>query len=238
MKSDAKSGLFSLFIAALILSGCDKKDYPDTVYGLNPWVEYGSMTDQDGNIYKTILIGNQTWMAKNLKTLKLNDGTPISVVSDTAAWYNLTTPGCCWQKNDPIRKTTYGVLYNWYTVKTGKLCPKGWHVPDDTEWTILTDYLGGPNIAGASLKETGFRHWISPNEGASDASHFSAFPGGERLDGPDALFEGLGEAGYWWSGTSENEWAVSRILVYNSTHIQKFFSPKKRGLSVRCVWDY
>jgi uncharacterized protein (TIGR02145 family) len=177
-------------------------------------------------------------MVRNLKTTKYNDGTSIPVVIDATSWNNLSTPACCWQNNDPARKVTYGVLYNWYVVNTGKLCPTGWHVPTDKEWTRLTDYLGGENVAGGKLKESGFSHWISPNTGATNETYFSALPGGCRLNGPDGLFDSLGEIGCWWSNAFDEDLSISRLMYDHTDHIQKAFYPKKCGLSVRCVWDY
>ena len=227
---------YSLFALFSLLISCDKGN--ESLIILNPWITYGSMSDQDGNTYKTILIGTQTWMAKNLTTTKFNDGTVIPLVTDAATWSNLSTPACCWQNNDPARKVTYGVLYNWYAINTGKLCPAGWHVPSDGEWTVLTDFLGGDNIAGSKLKESGFRHWDSPNTGSTDESAFSAYPGGKRLGSPDASFVDLRESGWWWTASSDKDWAVNRLMNYNSINTQKYFQPKNYGLSVRCVWNY
>jgi uncharacterized protein (TIGR02145 family) len=227
---------YPLITVLILFFSCNKEQ--DVVFVMNPWSTYGSITDQDGNTYKTIPIGSQTWMAENLKTTKYNDGTSIPIVTDAASWYNLTTPGCCWQNNDPARKVTYGVLYNWYTVNTGKLCPSGWHVPSDTEWNVLTDYLGGINIAGGKLKESGFKHWNSPNTGATNETAFSALPGGDRLNSPDALFDNLLEMGCWWSSTHDKDWATNRLMYDNSNRVEKFFYPKNWGLSVRCVCNY
>jgi uncharacterized protein (TIGR02145 family) len=215
---------------------CEKEKDRFTI--MNPWVTYGSVTDKDGNTYKTIPIGIQTWMTENLKTTKFNDGTSIEIVTEGDSWANLATPACCWQNNDPIRKVTYGVLYNWYAVNSVKLCPTGWHVPSDAEWTSLVDYLGGENIAGAKLRETGVRHWLSPNEGATNEVHFSAYPGGDRLDGPGAIFENLLQMGIWWTTSSENDKAISRAIYVNNDGVRKFFYNKKMGMSVRCVWNY
>ena len=108
-----------------------------------PALNYGSVTDIDGNNYKTIQIGTQTWIDGNLKTTRYNDGTVIPNVTDIYAWEALTTPGFCWyDNNEDTNKATYGALYNWFAVNTGKLCPVGWHVPTDAEWTTLTTYLG------------------------------------------------------------------------------------------------
>ena len=228
--------LYPLIAVFILFFSCDKQEI--VVIMRNPWIEYGSMSDKDGNTYKTILIGTQTWMAENLKTTKYKDGTSIPIVTDAASWSNLSTPACCWQENSLIRKVTYGALYNWYTINTGKLCPTGWHVPSDAEWTELTDYVGGENIAGGKLKETGFRHWKSPNTGATNEAAFSAYPGGDRLNGPDALFDNLSEMGCWWTSTHDENLAINRLMYDNSNRIQKFYYSKNTGLSVRCVWDY
>ncbi len=231
--------LYPLISVVISIYSCNKEDdFAFDHMNLRPWIVYGSMTDRDGNTYKTIPIGTQTWMVQNLKTTKYNDGTSIPLVMDTGSWSNLSTPGYCWQVNDLAYRVTYGLLYNWYTVNTGKLCPKGWHVPSDAEWTKLTDYLGGENIAGGKLKESGFRHWNSPNTGATDESGFKAFPGGIRLNNPDAPFDSLREMGCWWTTAFGDDWAASRLMFYDNNRVQKAFYPKNQGLSVRCVWDY
>jgi uncharacterized protein (TIGR02145 family) len=140
-----------------------------------------AITDADGNYYNIVTIGTQTWMAENLETTKYNDGNNIPNISDNVAWSNLTTPGYCWYNNDDSTyKNLYGALYNWYTVNRGKLCPIGWHVPTDAEWTTLTTYLGGESVAGGRLKETGTMHWVSPNVGAINETGFTALPGSCR----------------------------------------------------------
>jgi uncharacterized protein (TIGR02145 family) len=200
----------------------------------NPNLEYGSMTDQDGNIYKTIRIGTQVWMAENLRTTKYNDGTSIPYVTDNNIWAALTTPAYCWYNNN---ESSYGALYNWYTVNTGKLAPSGWHVPSNAEWLTLVTYLGGASVAGGKLKETGFTHWHSPNTGADNSSGFTALPGSSRV-GSDGSFNIPGEAGIWWCslGYSDSEaWFFSLYHVYSFTNI--FNYSKCYGFSVRCVKD-
>lgn len=120
----------------------------DVAIVFNPYLLYGSVTDIEGNIYKTIFVENRTWMAENLKTTKYSDGTPITWESGFAGWINRTTPAYCWYDNNEIKcKDIYGALYNWFTVDTKKLCPTGWHVPGALEWDILApfyvDGLGG-----------------------------------------------------------------------------------------------
>jgi uncharacterized protein (TIGR02145 family) len=204
----------------------------------NPALTYGSVSDNDGNTYKTILIGTQTWMAENLKTTKYNDGTAIPLVTDGVAWAALITPGYCWYNNDAATyKATYGALYNWYTVNTGKLCPTGWHVPNDLEWTALTTYLGGENIAGGKLKETGTTHWLSPNTGATNETGFTALPGGFRYyDGPFYLV--VGSYSIWWSSTQyDTGFAWFRDLNYDESIVGRNVRNKDHSFSVRCLKD-
>ncbi len=197
-----------------------------------------TVKDIDGNFYNTITIGNQVWMKENLKVTKFKNGKTISFVTDNTEWNNLTTPAYCWYNNDTVKnKDTYGALYNWYAVTTEKLCPKGWHVPTDAEWTILTDYLGGYTVVGGKLKEAKATHWGNPNTGATDSSGFTALPGGRRgyLDGS---FGYLCYHGYFWSATetgSPDAWY--RVLFYDDTYVGRYYDHKTHGFSVRCLKD-
>jgi uncharacterized protein (TIGR02145 family) len=129
-------------------------------------------------------------------------------------------------------------LYNWYAVSTKKLCPAGWHIPTDEEWTQLTEYVGGEMTAGGKLKESGFRHWITPNSGATDEYAFRALPGGS-FDLSDSLFQSIQKIGCWWTAsTNTGDLATSRLIYNNSERVERSFSPRKSGLSVRCVQDY
>jgi len=198
-----------------------------------------TVTDIDGNVYNTVTIGTQVWMAENLKTTKYNDNTSIPLVTDNTAWAALTTSGYCWYNNDAATyKATYGALYNWHTVNTGKLCPTGWHVPTDAEWTTLTTYLGGEGVAGGKLKETGTAHWISPNTGATNETGFTALPGGFRdYNGPCYY---IGSYGLWWSSTeySTTSSAWRRTMHYDNTSVLRDYFDKRLGFSVRCVRDF
>jgi uncharacterized protein (TIGR02145 family) len=197
-----------------------------------------TVTDNDGNVYNTVTIGTQTWMAENLKTTKYNDNTSIPLVTDNTAWAALTTSGYCWYNNDAATyKATYGALYNWYTVNTGKLCPTGWHVPTDAEWTTLTTYLGGESIAGGKLKATGTTYWASPNTGATNESGFTALPGGYRY-GNGTCFS-IGGYGIWWSSTEYSAtYAWYRAVSYDDADVNRFSDYKQDGLSVRCLRDF
>lgn len=196
------------------------------------------ITDEDGNVYTSLTIGSQVWMIENLKTTKFNDNTAIPYITDSTDWSNLTTPGYCWYTNDASTyKATYGALYNWFAVNTGKLCPTGWHVPTDTEWTTLTTYLGGESIAGGKLKETGSTHWRIPNTGSTNESGFTALPGGHR--DINSTFSAIGDDGYWWSvteyGSTGKVWY--RNMNYNFAGVVRVSNNKKNGHSVRCIKD-
>ncbi len=194
--------------------------------------------DIEGNTYGIIIIGTQTWMAENLRTTKYNDNTTIPLVTDNAAWIALTTPGFCWYNNDGSgNKDTYGAIYNFYTASTGKLCPAGWHVPTDAEFITLTDYLGGINIAGGKLKETGTTNWLSPNTGATNESGFKALPGGQRDE--YGAFIGLNQNAIFWSSTPYNTikpWYRSLSYISSGVFVGNG-SLNIRGFSIRCVKD-
>jgi uncharacterized protein (TIGR02145 family) len=136
----------------------------------------GTVTDIDGNVYNTVTIGTQCWMAENLKTTRYNDGTAILTGLSNADWQITTSGAYAIYNNDPANNTTYGKLYNIYAVKTNKLAPAGWHVPTYTEWTTLTTYLGGEAVAGGKMKATTL--WSSPNTGATNSSGFTGLPAG------------------------------------------------------------
>jgi len=195
-----------------------------------------TVTDIDGNVYHTITIGTQVWMVENLKTTKLNDGTPIPLVVADTDWYPKITPGYCWYNNDIAYKNTYGALYNWYIISTGQLAPIGWHVPTDAEWTTLSTYLGGESGAGGKLKETGTTHWKSPNEGATNETGFTALPGGIR--DYEESFCCNGEEGFWWSSSESGSDYAWSLGMYNDFYgVVSYDIDKYIGLSVRCIKD-
>ena len=193
---------------------------------------FGKLTDIEGTIYKTCVLGNQLWMAENLKTTKYNDGIAIPLVTDDS-WGSQFTGAYCNYENTPSNSDTYGRLYNWYAVNTGKLCPAGWHVPSDNEWTVLTSFLGGESVAGGKLKETGTAHWLSPNTGATNETMFTALPGGIRFG--NNPFDQLGNRGYWWSSSITTSMAWYRYLINYDEVIHRYESVRSAGNSVRCV---
>jgi uncharacterized protein (TIGR02145 family) len=192
--------------------------------------------DKDGNIYHSVTIGTQVWMTENLKTTKFNDDTNITLVTNNSEWGWKTSPAYCSYNNTTNADTinTFGRLYNRYAIKTGKLCPTGWHVPNDSDWTTLIDYLGGANVAGGKLKETGTAHWMSPNTGADNSSGFKAIPSGYRTsDG--GYFYHIGRCGYWWNASDNG---ASKYLFFDKNDVVNFWGDGGQdGYSVRCVMD-
>jgi uncharacterized protein (TIGR02145 family) len=200
-------------------------------------IQYGNgVTDREGNSYQTVIIGNQEWMAENLKTTKYNDGTAIPNVTDNNQWSNLITGAWCNHDNSSSNGATYGKLYNWYAVNTNKLCPTGWHVPSDAEWTILTDYLaanGHSGTEGKALKATS--GWDSNGNGTDDYG-WNGLPGGYRHY--FGYFYNVGGIGSWWSSSeysASNAW--SRGLNYDYDDVYSYSRVKNYGFSVRCLRD-
>ena len=258
--------VFITYLSFLLLTSCQQDDFDqDFMLDLNSIESSatsdmvnktkGKLKDIEGNVYNTIKIGKQWWMAENLKTTMYNDGTPIPYFDDNLEWKGISTPAYCWYDNEESTyKATYGALYKWQTVNTGKLCPKGWHVPSDAEWKILEMYLGmtqeqsdmeGPRgaPAGGKLKETGLDYWWEPNFGATNETGFTALPGGVHVGIPSENdFSGIGEVGCWWSSTpffygSDLVDAWKRFTSYGEANIGRDHPSIMDGLSVRCLKD-
>lgn len=198
--------------------------------------------DIDGNTYHTVRIGDQVWMSENLKTTRLNDGTPIEMITEYGAWADLESPAYCWYNNDSLNGEPYGALYNWYVVETERICPEGWHVPTDEEWNEMVGHLIDLNNIGGALKESGTSYWRSPNTGATNASGFTALPGGYRSF--NGTFNLLRASGYWWSATQASWYHVSdqvparvifRSVQHDNNTLIRHISEKTNGFSIRCV---
>jgi uncharacterized protein (TIGR02145 family) len=192
----------------------------------------------NGYTYSTIILGNgQEWMAENLRTANYANGDPIPNVTNGTQWQNLTTGAWVHYNNDSQYENPYGRLYNWYAVSDPRnVCPTGWHVHTDAEWTLLTDYLGGASVAGGKMKSTGTQYWLSPNTDATNESGFSGLPGGYRDN--DGTFGFCGYDGDWWSSTeydAVNAWFHN--LSYHSGYVYRNGLNKTSGLSVRCLRD-
>ena len=193
--------------------------------------DYVPLTDIDGNVYASVTIGTQEWMAENLRTSKYNDGTSIPNVTDDDEWGDLSTGAWCHYNNFSNYDTIFGKSYNWYAVETGKLCPTGWHVPTDEEWTVLEDYLtanGHSGTEGKALKATSF--------GGTNDYGWLGLPGGSRFS--NGSFFSIGNNGNWWS-SSQNDAssAWSRYLYNYDDNVGSYNGYKKYGFSVRCVKD-
>jgi uncharacterized protein (TIGR02145 family) len=208
----------------------------------------GFTDTRDNYHYDVVKIGNQVWMAENLKYLPSVVGSATG--SATSAYYyvydyngtNVT------DAKATANYTTYGVLYNWTATMDGEassttnpsgiqgVCPTGWHLPSDAEWIELTDYLGGTSVAGGKLKETGTTHWVIPNAGATNETAFTALPGGYRVG--NGSFPEVGYSGVWWSATeTDANHAWLRIMSYDVSGVNRGYSGKELGVSVRCLRD-
>jgi uncharacterized protein (TIGR02145 family) len=201
-----------------------------------------TITDINGNIYKTIRIGSQVWMAENLKTTRYTNGDRIGTTyPDTISIRGENAPKYQWAYagNDSIL-AVYGRLYTWYTVSDKRnICPGGWHVSTEAEWQTLTKFLGGDSIAQGKLKEAGTNHWNKPNNGATNESGFTALPGGNRWD--YGRFLGVGEFTHWWTSTEykPDTCLAWRRLLYSNKTVKNYrgAADKKLGWYVRCVKD-
>jgi uncharacterized protein (TIGR02145 family) len=219
---------------------------------IRPCPDIPTVTDIDGNVYNTVLIGNQCWMRENLKTTTYRNGTPIEFPeSNNAAWQSNTTGAYAWYENNVVWKNSYGALYNWYAINNpAGICPEGWYVPDYSDWAALTSFIGGASSpSGNKLKSC--QQMDSPQEGdcnttehpywkahntqyGTDDYTFSALPGGFRFY--DGTFKNLGETGIWWSSGEHlvnTSWA--RQLSYQNGSISTYFYNKRQGFSVRCL---
>jgi uncharacterized protein (TIGR02145 family) len=237
-----KQLILSLSTAVILLS-CKKADTtpsnttPNTNKDTTQTsiAKYGTgVTDIDGNIYKTVIIGTQEWMGENLKVGKYNDGAVIPNINGDSNWNSLTIGIWCNLKNNDSLGNIYGKLYNWYAVKTNKLCPNGWHVPNNEEWKVLINKLGGDSIAAKHMKEVGTKHWSSPNSEATNISLFSALPAGafQNEDGFN-----VHDTGWWTSSEITN--IKGGIIFFDDGTNEAYIggSSKSQGFSVRCLKD-
>lgn len=231
---------------------------PATVYYVRAyasnesWTVYGEeisfrtkLTDAEGNLYNTVLVGTKLWMSENLRVTKLNDNTPVSNITDNAMWIGTSGPAYCWYDNNVSFKPTYGALYNWHTVSTGKLCPGGWHVPSDSEYNALEIELGMASdqseVWGWRGTDHGYRMksqtgW-GDNGNGSNSSGFSALPGGYRF-GADGTFMLQSTITYWWSSSEHDaDRGWYRRLDSSSDQAYRASTSKQGGKYVRCVKD-
>jgi len=236
-----KTYLLSLLISFTYL-GCNK-DKNDTLEEtlLNKDLHYGEVSDLDGNIYATIKIGNQNWMAENLRTSHYANGDLIPNVPESNEWINLTSGAWVHYENNPELNALHGKLYNWHAIQNAKgICPKGWHVPSNEEWNTLLNYLGGKEIAGGKLKSKLLNAWAFHFNGQSTESEpnnesgFSSVASGSRsVDGMFGLMSF--RATYWSSNEYSASDAYTREIFWNGDAAGSFNEYKKNGYSCRCV---
>ena len=196
-----------------------------------------AVQDIDENCYSLVQIGSQLWMSENLKTTRYNNGDAITHIT-TNSWESYDEGQYSMYSNSLYIAEIYGNLYNWAVVDDDRgVCPAGWHVPSDGEFTVLTNFLGGESVAGGKMKETGLEHWNSPNEGATNESGFTGLPAGYRNPTTN-YFDDRGVLGYFWSSTENtNTIARTRSLYYNSSGLSSNNSLKSYGFSIRCLKD-
>jgi uncharacterized protein (TIGR02145 family) len=205
-----------------------------------------TLKDIDGNLYKTTLIGKYWWTAENLKTTRYNDGVQIPLVKDQSSWFRLNHDAFCFYQNNENYADTFGFLYNWYTVSSGKICPDGWRVPTDQEWKYLEGFTDSKHGFGDSvwgkmglrgydvgLKLKSANGWRPGAKGTDDFG-FKGLPGGERL----SRFYAGGSSGFWWSSSeASSSSAYYRNLIYSFEQVARDTHPKRMGFSVRCIKD-
>jgi uncharacterized protein (TIGR02145 family) len=232
MKNVLKCSVLIVLIHTIFLCNSCKKDEPAP--------QITAPTDADGNTYNTVTIGTQVWLTENLRTTKYLNGDLIGTT--TPATLDLTseaTPRYQWSYDgNESNAVTYGRLYTWYAATDSrKVCPDGWHIPSDEEWTALSTFLGGEALAGGKLKETGTAHWLTPNTGATNETGFTALPSGNRTT--SGLFESIGVMTNIWTSTEKTPInAIVRGIANSSTEITGFSPFNKRdALPVRCLKD-
>ena len=222
-------------LAFVFVAGCQNNDSANGPHDDQP--DSLSVADIDGHTYSTVKIGEQWWMAENLKVTRFRNGNDIQLVTSNVVWESLSTAGYSNYNNDISRVGTYGRLYNWQAVNDPRgLAPEGWHIPSDSEWQALTEYLGGDDIAGGKMKETGTLHWLNPNAGATNESGFSARPGGCR--DWTGHCTNISLLAYFWSVTAADSGEASYLSLDYYTQAAVIDSyDKGAGFSIRCVRD-
>jgi uncharacterized protein (TIGR02145 family) len=190
--------------------------------------------DQSGNFYNTVAIGTQIWFKENLRTKKYRSGAliPVKTNTDTSSLVGQMY----YYTNDSLTNySVYGALYNWKaTQSSDSLCPVGYHVPTDAEWTTLTTFLGGESVSGGKMKSTGTTYWNSPNTSATNETGFSSFPNGARNS--NGSFSNINIYAFLWSSTEYDNVNAWLRLVYNaSSNVTRVDTSKTVGSSVRCL---
>ncbi len=233
--------------AVVIFNGCKNKEFIEPYaksdggnpkdIGFNPDLEYGTVMDVDGNYYKTIQIGTQTWMAENLRVTRFRNGDVIPNITDNSQWAGLKTAAWCNYDNDSHNNKIYGKLYNAFVLTDKRsICPEGWHIPTAAEWSVLINFSGTGNSSGA-LKEADTKHWSEPNTGATNSLGFTAIPGGFRDNVGDGMFHDVNAVSMFANSTPNQFGQMICRLSYNTSKFETFSVSKNVGTSLRCVKD-
>jgi uncharacterized protein (TIGR02145 family) len=240
-KAPATIGTLIALLATGLTAQENSKPAPAApVVGVSSVHPADTVTDIDGNVYRTVTIGNQVWMAENLKTTRYRNGDAIGTTSPaTLDISSENTPKYQWAyAGDESNVAIYGRLYTWYAATDSRnIAPIGWHVPTDAEWATLANFLGGESVAGGRLKDIGTTRWKSPNAGATNESGFAGLPGGSRY--PDSRgFDLIGRCGHWWAADMEAPgWPWRMLLNYDASYQHMGSSGPTMGWSVRCLRD-
>jgi uncharacterized protein (TIGR02145 family) len=238
-----------VFSVIILIASCSKDDNESGSIN-NDNKKYGTFTDpRDQHVYKTVKIGNQIWMAENLKTTKYRDGRDILNVTSNIQWSNLSTGAYCYYDNLESIRNSYGLLYNWFAVNKEGIAPSGWHVPTTEDWTILVNYLiangynydGSKDIDLLAKSLASNKGWVisgivgtpGADSQENNSSEFDALPGGFR--NAKGEFTGIGKFGYWWSSNSTKDYG--RIILGNKKDLGYSSNGKQCGISVRCIKD-
>jgi len=231
---------FRILLFLVLLAGVRK------LYGQGP--AFGRVTDIEGHVYKTVVIGEYEWMAENLQVATYNNGTEIPFVAGDYEWTDLSSGAYCWYEDRENNARTYGALYNWYAVNTDMLCPDGWRVPTDMEWNYLEGYVDSRFVEGdlewykpallrgydAAENLKAVSGWRSMGNG-TDSYGFCALPGGERRVSDGRFFQ-MGGGGFWWSRTADEvSSAWFRSMAYSFGQVARNTHDKRFGFSVRCM---
>jgi uncharacterized protein (TIGR02145 family) len=249
MKMKKLKLILSAAALAILFLGCEKENQNGDINNpvpsemtngkttalFNPNLTYGTLTDQDGNIYKTITIGSQTWMAENLRTTKYRDGSRINMSIED--WSDWTQGYFCEYNNtrNPDSIATYGRLYNWNALNSSRnIAPTGWRVPTQEDWETLIAFLGGGAFVGGKLKEIGVTHWNDPNLEANNESGFTALPGGYRAD--NGGFLGMGQnANFWTNLELSSNSGQNFNLSAGAGGVGSYLGFKSFGFSLRLI---
>lgn len=247
----AQNDTMYIMKAGIIVGQYDVNAEIDSIIFYNPNISTSNtVTDYDGNVYKTGTIGSQVWMAENLRTTHYANGTAIPLVNTHQGWETMpvTSKAYCWYNDDITNKKSYGALYTWAAAMNDAasstanpsgiqgVCPTGWHLPSADEWTQLANHLNGDNVAGGKLKEVGIMHWISPNAGATNETGFTALPGGNR--NKVGGFLNIGKYGFWWTASeNQSDYAWYRHMSFDEIKLGVGGDSMQNGFSVRCVKD-